>query len=58
MWAFFWAFMGLSTSALIAGSITAGVLFGVFMAAYFRYLARKHGLPLWAHYAGAPEGSS
>lgn len=58
MWAFFWAFMGLSTSAVILGSITAGVLFGVFMAAYFRHLAKKHGLPLWADYAGAPEGSS
>lgn len=57
MWAFFWAFMDLPTSAVIIGSLTAGLFFGVSMAAYFRYLANKHGLPLWVHYAGGPEGS-
>ena len=45
------------TSAVIIGSLTAGLFFGVSMAAYFRYLANKHGLPLWVHYAGGPDGS-
>jgi hypothetical protein len=34
-------------SRLAAAALFAGVFFGVCMAAYYRYGARKHRIPLW-----------
>jgi hypothetical protein len=55
----FWGFFvwlltryGLSFGSVPIAATLAGVLFGLCMAAYFRYLARKHNLPSWAAYTG------
>ncbi|MGY0633795.1 DUF6404 family protein [Luteimonas sp. A478] len=54
MWAVFWARQGMPISLMATASLAAGALFGLIMAAYFRHLARKHRLPTWAAYRGAP----
>ena len=54
MWAFLWARQGMPVSLMVATALTAGALFGFIMATYFRHLARKHKLPPWAEYTGAP----
>jgi hypothetical protein len=54
MWAAFWARQGIPVGLMTIAALSAGTLFGLTMAAYFRYLARKHGLPSWTQYKGAP----
>ena len=54
MWAFFWFRQGMSFVAMAAATLVAGALFGLFMAAYFRHVSRKHKLPAWSEYTGAP----
>ena len=54
MWAVLWARQGLPFSVMAIAALSAGTLFGLIMAAYFRYLARKHSLPTWAAYRGMP----
>ncbi|MEN1930190.1 DUF6404 family protein [Luteimonas sp. MJ250] len=54
MWAVLWARQGMPISLMAASALAAGALFGLIMAAYFRHLARKHKLPSWAAYRGAP----
>jgi hypothetical protein len=54
MWGILWARQGMPLGIMGVTALTAGLLFGFFMAAYFRHLARKHRLPSWAEYTGAP----
>ncbi|MFC0682901.1 DUF6404 family protein [Lysobacter korlensis] len=54
MWGLFWARQGMPASSVVAAALAAGALVGISMAAYFRHLARKHNLPSWAEYTGAP----
>ncbi|RPD83472.1 DUF6404 family protein [Luteimonas sp. 100069] len=54
MWAILWVHQDMPAILMAATAIAAGALFGLTMAAYFRHLARKHGLPSWAEYTGAP----
>jgi len=52
MWLFLWSRQGMPGWLVAAAALSAGALFGLCMAGYFRYLARKHNLPLWRDYAG------
>ncbi|MFA9274463.1 MAG: DUF6404 family protein [Candidatus Aquirickettsiella gammari] len=52
MWLFNWSRQGKPLLFILGGAISAGVLFGLCMAAYLRHLARKHNLPSWAAYTG------
>lgn len=54
MWALMWARQGMPVGLMALTALCAGALFGLTMATYYRYLARKHRLPSWAHYSGAP----
>lgn len=52
MWLLLWAWWGMPLSFILVSALAAGVLFGLLMATYYRYLARKHNLPSWAEYTG------
>ena len=52
MWLFLWSRQSIAIGIILGASAVAGLLFGLCMADYFRHLARKHHLPLWADYAG------
>lgn len=54
MWWFVWSDQDMSLVAAVIGATVAGVLFGLCMATYFRYFARKYNLPLWAAYMPPP----
>lgn len=54
MWLALWSRQGMPPVLFAAVSLAAGAAFGLIMAAYFRHLARKHGLPAWADYTGLP----
>jgi hypothetical protein len=45
MWVTVWSHR--SPYAVLAAALFAGVFFGLGMAAYYRYGARKHRIPLW-----------
>ena len=47
MWFAFWSRSGKSPALAVGLAIFAGSLFGLWMAAYYRYGARKHRIPLW-----------
>jgi len=44
MWFMMWSRQGMAGWVALVAAVVAGVLFGLAMAAYFRHLARKHGL--------------
>lgn len=48
MWLFVWSGAGKSSFAAAATALVGGVLFGLCMAAYYRYGARKYKLPEWS----------
>ena len=50
MWLMLWSRQDMPFFAVAAGALVSGLLFGLCMAAYFRFVARKHNLPLWAAY--------
>ena len=54
MWLVLWARQGMPLAMMGVSALAAGVLFGLIMAGIYRYLARKHGLPSWSEYRGAP----
>ena len=54
MWPMYWARHGLPLGAALAAMVFAGTSFGLLMAAYLRFMARRHRLPAWADYTGAP----
>src|SRR5690606_5915862 len=54
MWAILWARQDMPVGVMVVASLAAGALFGLAMAAYFRHLARRHALPPWSEYTGAP----
>ncbi|RUO31997.1 hypothetical protein CWE12_03125 [Aliidiomarina sedimenti] len=47
MWFLQWRHQGFPVSAAIVTALVGGVFFGVFMAAYYRWSARKHQLSDW-----------
>lgn len=42
-------------SRLAAAALFAGLFFGLGMAAYYRYGARKHGIPMWRDFQASDE---
>ena len=54
MWVLLWSQQGRSGIEEAITAVAAGVLFGLTMAAYYRYGARKHGLPLWSRLEAEP----
>ena len=54
MWLLVWSQLGGSGVVAVAGAVAAGVLFGLTMAAYYRYGARKHNLPPWSRLNAEP----
>ena len=56
MWLFHGiGFIDLSVSSIPMRAAFAGLFFGLFMAAYYRNLARRHSLGVWAAYSGASQ---
>ena len=53
MWVFMWWRQGMTVAATAVVALVAGVMFGVAMASYYRYHARKLRLPDWTTYRGA-----
>lgn len=54
MWLFFWMRQGASLALVLGASLLTGVCFGLIMAAYLRAVAKRHNLPAWSEYTGAP----
>ncbi|WP_316225788.1 DUF6404 family protein [Bradyrhizobium sp. SZCCHNS3052] len=54
MWIFVWSKVSGSGVVAITGAVVAGVLFGLIMAAHYRYGARKYKLPLWSEVNAGP----
>jgi Family of unknown function (DUF6404) len=54
MWLLIWSQQGGSGVAAAIAAVAAGVLFGLIMAAYYRYSARKHKLPPWSQLKAEP----
>lgn len=50
MWLFMWLRQGMPLWIMLSSAVLAGLLFGLFMAVYFRHLARKHRLHSWSAY--------
>ena len=55
MWFAWWRSHGMSVERAFTGSIFAGVLFGLWSAAYYRYGARKQRIPLWRDFHPADD---
>ena len=53
MWFFLWRSEDMPLAIAIGSSLIAGVLFGVTMAAYYRWRASKLALPRWEDYPAA-----
>lgn len=47
MYAFFWSERSATISFMLISSITAGLLFGFFMATYYKHGNKKHNLTAW-----------
>jgi apolipoprotein N-acyltransferase len=47
MWGLFWRHQSMPVLVAIGSAVFAGVLFGVFMALYYRYSRKRHGLSDW-----------
>jgi Family of unknown function (DUF6404) len=54
MWVSVWSRQGMSSVVAAVEAGVAGVLFGLVLAAYYRYGARKHNLPLWSQVKAEP----
>jgi hypothetical protein len=55
MWFIVWSHQGRSPNAAFVAALFAGLFFGLCMAAYYRYGARKHGIPLWRDFQASDE---
>ena len=47
MWLGVWSSWGMGIRAALFNAVLAGVMFGVFMAAYYAYGRKKHQFPSW-----------
>ena len=47
MWFAAWSPQGLPVPAAVVVAAVTGLMFGLAIAAYYRYSARKHGMPRW-----------
>jgi hypothetical protein len=54
MWLALWSHQGLPSWLAVGAAAGAGAMFGLSMAAVFRYFARRYKLPSWADYTGMP----
>jgi hypothetical protein len=52
MWLIHWRQEGMPVAAGVVTSLLAGLGFGLIMAAYYRWRARKLALPRWEDYPG------
>ncbi|GGA87174.1 hypothetical protein GCM10011521_27000 [Arenimonas soli] len=52
MWVFMWWREGMTVAASAGVALLAGLFFGLAMASYYRYYAKKHRLPDWPNYRG------
>jgi len=50
MWLVFWKRETLPAGGAFVASLIAGILYGLVMASYYRWKARKLGLPSWRDY--------
>ena len=50
MWLVLWRGEDVAIAIAVVASLIAGTLFGVIMAAYYRWRARQLALPRWEHY--------
>ena len=48
MWLAIWSKQGMSVHSAVGVAAVGGLLFGLAMAQYYRFGARKHRLPRWA----------
>jgi Family of unknown function (DUF6404) len=48
-----WTDFPVSILILSGGAVLAGLFFGLFMAAHFRTIAKRHNLGPWSEYVGA-----
>jgi hypothetical protein len=57
MWFILWSqsHQGRSAYAGFAVALLGGLFFGLSMAAYYHYSARKHGIPLWRDFQPADD---
>jgi cytosine/uracil/thiamine/allantoin permease len=53
MWFLVWRADDVPIAIAVVTSVLAGALFGVIMAAYFHWRARKLALPPWKDYPGS-----
>lgn len=57
MWFAMWLHQGMSPERAVVQAIFAGLFFGIGMASYYRYDARKHRIPLWKDFRPMDDGS-
>ena len=50
MWFGLWRRQGIPVTVVAGGSLAAGILFGLAMAGFMRWKAKKLGLPSWTDY--------
>jgi Family of unknown function (DUF6404) len=54
MWIAVWSHQPVQPHAAFGAAAAAGIVFGLCIAAYYRYGARKHRIPLWDEFEPAP----
>lgn len=54
MWLLVWSHLDWSGVGAAIAAIAVGLLFGLVMASYYRYIARKHKLPVWSELNSEP----
>jgi hypothetical protein len=52
-WLLLWQFLLMSVMDVISAAVAVGLLFGLWVAVYYRWKAKKMGLPTWDCYPGA-----
>jgi hypothetical protein len=57
MWFTGWSRQSMAPQAALGAAIFVGLFFGLCMAGYYRYGARKHGIPPWRDFRPADDDS-
>jgi len=58
MWAVLWSRASMTLGTMVGTSALAGMLFGLCMASYYRFGARRHKIPLWKDFHPALDAHS
>jgi hypothetical protein len=53
MWFLYWSRNGVAPAQAVGYSALAGLVLGLLFASYYRFSARKHGIPRWADFSPA-----